>query len=399
MTTSTDANPRMLRAAAKLRRVFQLPVPDAPGLVFFGGEADPALLDPLLTGLPVGYLAGSGLSPQVAFEACVGEGVEYLSQFRRVDDVVVTAPSAEPWDAKDATAGRFIADVHAQCIEWIATRRLLDDAEAWFPVDFCLRRSSMSQEALPPFKLSTGCAAGATFAKAALRAVLELIERDAVALWWRGGRRGRPIAADGEAARAATELLVRVRQGNDSRHVRLLDITTDVGIPVVAAVSANANGRGCALGYGSRPSLVEAVRAAVFEMCQAELGQHVVAAKRHDGGDAALSDNERRIFRRGTLLDARTCILLQPDGLPAPERPKAPNEPEDALRYAVDRLDRMGISAYLLDLTRADFGIPVVRVLAPGLQLEPCEIVGDRLARVIAETGGGAMHTGGLLLL
>jgi ribosomal protein S12 methylthiotransferase accessory factor len=37
--------------------------------------------------------------------------------------------------------------------------------------------------------------------------------------------------------------------------------------------------------------------------------------------------------------------------------------------------------------------------LAPGLQLEPCEIVGARLARVIAETGGGAIHHGGMPLL
>ena len=71
----------MLRAAAKLRRVFQLPVPDAPGLVFVGGEADPALLDADLAGLPAGSLAGSGRSPQRAFESCVGEGIEYLSQF------------------------------------------------------------------------------------------------------------------------------------------------------------------------------------------------------------------------------------------------------------------------------------------------------------------------------
>src|ERR1700760_4745681 len=76
---------RMLRAASMLRRLFLLPVPDAPGLVFFGGEADPALLGASCNNaretLPIGNLAGSGLTPQRAFESCVGEGVEYLSQF------------------------------------------------------------------------------------------------------------------------------------------------------------------------------------------------------------------------------------------------------------------------------------------------------------------------------
>src|ERR1043166_8376600 len=58
----------MLRAAATLRRIFLLPVPDAPGVVFFGGEADPAVFGTRLTGA-IGSLAGSGLSPQRAFEA------------------------------------------------------------------------------------------------------------------------------------------------------------------------------------------------------------------------------------------------------------------------------------------------------------------------------------------
>ena len=39
-----EGRARMLRAAARFRRLFLLSVPDAPGLVFFGGEADPAAL-------------------------------------------------------------------------------------------------------------------------------------------------------------------------------------------------------------------------------------------------------------------------------------------------------------------------------------------------------------------
>src|SRR3981189_1401721 len=66
---------RMLRAAARLRRLFLLPVPDAPGLVFFGGEADPAARGKQPEGPPPASLAGSGLSPQKAFQTCVGERV------------------------------------------------------------------------------------------------------------------------------------------------------------------------------------------------------------------------------------------------------------------------------------------------------------------------------------
>ena len=91
--------------------------------------------------------------------------------------------------------------------------------------------------------------------------------------------------------------------------------------------------------------------------------------------------------------------MLQPAGMPAPERPAIADEPAGALHALTGRLDRMGIATYLLDLTRSDFAVPVVRVLAPQLQLEPCEIIGDRLARAIAETGGGGVHGATVALL
>src|ERR1700760_4196958 len=83
---------RMLRAASMLRRLFLLPVPDAPGLVFFGGEADPAILGKQPKGLPAKSLAGSGVTTQKAFESCVGEGIEYLSQFVQAGDAIERGP-------------------------------------------------------------------------------------------------------------------------------------------------------------------------------------------------------------------------------------------------------------------------------------------------------------------
>jgi ribosomal protein S12 methylthiotransferase accessory factor len=38
-------------------------------------------------------------------------------------------------------------------------------------------------------------------------------------------------------------------------------------------------------------------------------------------------------------------------------------------------------------------------VIAPGLQSEPCEITSERLARMIRQTGGGAVHSGIVMLL
>ena len=130
-----------------------------------------------------------------------------------------------------------------------------------------------------------------------------------------------------------------------------------------------------------------------------ELGQHVVGAKRRESGDAALNESDRRQLRRATLFDTRDCVLLQPEGQSDIQETAVENDPARGLEHVLARLSALGIAAYRLDLTRSEFGVPVVRVLAPGLQLEPCQIVGERLVGVIHETGGGGAHHGGMLLL
>lgn len=391
---------RMLRAAARFRRLFLLAAPDAPGLVFFGGEADPAALGTALEGLPSTSLAGSGLSPQKAFESCVGEGIEYLSQFVQSGDPCEQGTFADYGESADESARGFIAGILAYCgleaarpLAWVPASRLTDGARMWFPRDLCYRRSAAERDFKPPLKLSSGCAAGQTREEATLRGLLELIERDAVALWWRGGRRGTEVAPDVDAATQALLVQLRRGQGKVRRQTRLLDITTDVEIPAVTAVSTDTNGANLALGFGARLTLAEAARAAVFELCQVELGLHVVAAKRQEAGDAALNESDRRQLRRAAL-DIGTCALLRPE-----QRLYARADAASGLQQALERLQARGIAAYAIDLTRPQFEIPVVRVLAPGLQLDPCEVSGARLARAIAETGGGVQHHGGLPLM
>ncbi|HEY0185485.1 MAG TPA: YcaO-like family protein [Rhodopila sp.] len=399
--TAAPGRARMMQAAASFRRLFRLPVPDAPGLVFFGAEADPARLGPHNAGLPIGGVAGSGLQPKQAFESCVGEGIEYLSQFADPGDPLVWRTIEAFGERLDAAANEFLSAVFSaggiaadRPVAWVPARRLTDGSECWFPADLCLRRAM--PDFVPPLKLSTGCAAGVTRQDATRHGLLELIERDAVALWWRGGRRPRRIVPDSEADVTAAELLAHLRYGQNGRTTSLLDITTDLGIPVVAAFSARADGYGFACGLSARTTLAAAARSAIFEMCQAELSLHVIETKRHESGQTALNDSDRRQIARSTMLDTRTCALLQPEqavGAPSEERAG------DPVTAIVAALAKHGIVACSLDLTRPRFGVPVMRVIAPGLQPEPCAIVGERLANMIKETGGGARHSGGIALL
>src|ERR1700722_19434827 len=107
--SETHHRAALLKAASRFARVFELAAPDAPGLVCFGAEFDPVLADPLHAGSPLAGVSGVGLSLPEAFQGCVGEGVEYLSQLQTGNDRLEPVGSGGPV-AKLGPLGRdFIA--------------------------------------------------------------------------------------------------------------------------------------------------------------------------------------------------------------------------------------------------------------------------------------------------
>lgn len=396
---------RLLNAASRFLRVFELAAPDAPGLVALGAQFDPAMADPMHAASPKVGVSGVGLSRQEAFHGCIGEGIEYLSQLQTGDDVLELSGFHEPAAPLGPQAQAFLAALSARRqragteLSWYRATRLIDGGAVLLPADLCLRRAPGEQEIKPPFPLSIGSAAGASWDAAAVHGLLELIERDAASLWWRGGKRGRLIASGHEAQLAAQALLPRLRQNLSARRSWLLDITTDVGVPCVAALSCRTDGFGLAFGLAARPTLAAAVRSAVLEMCQIELAYRVVEAKCVERGEAALNEQDRIHRQRAMTINADQCLLLQPVAEPAEHLSIDATGASVLLPRLVSRLQQFGIETFGLNLTRPRFAVPVARIIAAGLQLEPSELITPRLADMIAQTGGGASYTGGAALI
>jgi ribosomal protein S12 methylthiotransferase accessory factor len=389
---------RLLEAAGQFLRFFQLDAPDAPGLVCFGAEVDPASVDPIHRGsAPVG-VSGVGFSVQEAFQRCAGEGIEYLSQLQRREDGLIPSGASKG-------RGRLAAEVVARLaggeagahLAWYPARRLSDGGEVLLPADLCLRRPAAERDFVAPFPLSIGSAAGASLESALLHGLLELIERDAASLWWRGGRL--PGAIDASAVGLGALLEVVRPPGFAGRRSWLLDITTDIGIPAVAAVSCAPDGDGFAFGLAARATFASAARAAIREMCQLELAYAVVEAKRRERGDGGLNAKDRLHLERASRINADRCLLLQPSNHRVEHIAVGEMPPRTAREAIIGRLESLGIEAFFVDLTRARFAVPVARVVAPALQIEPSDIVTSRLAEMIARTGGGTAYTGGIALL
>lgn len=383
----------LLRAASKLNRLFQLGSPDAPGAVFFGGEIGPPG--------QAGSVSGVGLSVRSAFESCVGEAVEFRSQLEerhhRLDQALAASSTMTPGHREwlSSVLARQRPGVGAP--DWIAAQRFADGSTVMLPADVCVRRTSDRRSIDPPYPLSIGCAAGPSREAATLRALLELIERDAVSLWWQGGKFGRLLSLEDPAIIVAAELVRHLRQGRSNRQTWLLDITSDLGVPSVAAVSCTEDGTGFACGVAARPAMADAAHSAILELCQMELAHGIVTTKRSYRGDDALNDIDRRHLRRAIDLNALTCPLLHP--VPRAAAVLDFRGPADVLALIVDRLASLNVEVLVLDLTHPDLGVPVVRVLAPGLQLEPSTLQTTRLREAISAAGGGKRYTNGIELM
>jgi ribosomal protein S12 methylthiotransferase accessory factor len=353
--------------------------------------------------LPALSFAGAGEDPETAFTSCVGEGVERLSQVERPSDICCTASSSEMHARLLPGLLPLLADARAEvgfdehaALDWVEGRTLLTAEPVLVPADWCLRRPKGVSKLKPRSAPSTGAAAGPTLELAMERALLELVERDAVGLWWSGGRRGRPLQMEASAYQEGVALVRSMRQERTDRASWLLDLTTELAVPTVAAVSFDGSGHGFACGFAARVDLGEAIRAAVFEMMLMELGFLLAKAKRESQGEGALNEGDWMHLRRSTLIDSGTCDLVHPTGRPSVGHVPSSGSPFSQLKAA---FAQCGSDVGMVDLTRDEFGISVVFALSPALQPMPSSLATPRLLSVLAATGHDARMTSDVALL
>lgn len=389
-----------IRAVPRFERLFRLVSPFAPGLAFVGGQLSATPFDPATPSSVRLSVGGTATSVAAALVSCLGEGLERLSQIERRGDAAPYRPAAKDRVGIDATfvdwLNHSFGDIAASdrgLLDWRTVVEASTGRRSVVPADLCLRRSEGRRHLPLHWPLSIGCAAGATSDQAASRAILELVERDAVALWWRGGRRGRPVAPDGPVARSSARLLGRLRRGQGGRSTRLLDITTELEIPALAALSTDRDGRGLAVGFACRLSAVEAARAAILEMAQVEMAFALIGVKLAEGGPAALDETDHRHLQRGAF-DAAGSPLCIPTG--RPRAWKAKSVGHGVARDLASHLLSKGVDVWLNDLTRRDHGVAVVQAIAPRLQPYPSDLRSDRLLSTIAIHGGGDQYCAGI---
>lgn len=234
---------------------------------------------------------------------------------------------------------------------------------------------------MPPgsgcFVMSTnGLASGNHLFEAISHALCEVVERDANTLW---------NLAPGARARTRLDLTtvddppccsVLERFAEADLAVAVWDITSDLGIPAFHCLIAEREPDPlrplpAAAGAGCAPGRDIALLRALTEAAQSRLTH--IAGSRDDMSVTA--------YGSGHDMDTQASILAQMRAAaPARRFDQVPTFSSDSfaedLSWALDRLRRAGIRQVVaVDLTKHELGIPVVRVIIPGLEAM-CDIPG-----------------------
>jgi oxazoline/thiazoline synthase len=253
-------------------------------------------------------------------------------------------------------------------IEWTPLWSLSTEETRYLPTSFCYY-GYRSSDPLFARADSNGCASGSVIEEAVLQGLLELIERDAVALWWYNGLRRR--AVDLESAKDSYVADIIRRYSELRRDLWVLDVTSDLGIPTFAALSKRVDKAEEDIIYGFGAHLDPA-----FALIRAltEMNQSLDAVPAATGPESSLTyrghQDAIRWWRTVRTADANYLV---------PDRDEEPRRLQDFKNYASDDLRRdvftciglaatRGIEVLVLDQTRPDVGFPVVRVVAPGLR-------------------------------
>ena len=271
-------------------------------------------------------------------------------------------------ESRNALSGRmnripepFRPDV---AIEWCPAWSLTQDKERWLPARCCYfdyRNAMVAQDHAFCLADSNGCASGGTLEEAMFQGLLELVERDAIAIWWYNRLKVPAI----DPAGLDDAFMARVNGYFDAkgRNVHLLELTTDLGIPVVAALAADAGGARVMIGMGAHLDGRIAALRAISELVQTAPFDDETARQSSEVDPELWDWLDNATFATEPYLLAAEGEVLRASDLPRP----AFDTMGQALQHLVDRVAAAGHEVIVKDFSRSDLPVHCVRMVAPGL--------------------------------
>ena len=252
-------------------------------------------------------------------------------------------------------------------MEWTPVFSLTEEKFKYLPTCFCYSQYPAEDEKkLYAYPDSNGGAAGNTLEEAILQGFLELVERDAAAIWWYN-RLERPQVDLASTANPYIEKMINL-YASMGRSLYVLDITTDLGIPVFVAISHRIHPDAkdeILYAFGAHLEAEIALERAIIE-----LNQLLPIAEKIEGGYRTV---DPAFIEWLETIQMKHHSYLQPAS--EPPRNLSTDYPElcaqtleDAIAFCLETAQKEGLETLVLDLTQPDIGLPVVKVFVPGLR-------------------------------
>jgi ribosomal protein S12 methylthiotransferase accessory factor len=208
---------------------------------------------------------------------------------------------------------------------------------------------------------SNGCAAGNTVAEAIVQGFLELVERDAYAIWWYNRLQRAEVDLSHFDDSYVRDLKAQLAAAG--RRLWVLDVTNDLGIPSFVAISHWMQNSQENIEFGSGAHFDP--RIALLRTLT-ELNQFLSIGLMGGGS------GEKSTLDGSTPLRLRDYPYLTPSNSPAvkPDLGSkfAGHDAREQVTACVNLAKREGLDFLVLDQTRPDIEVPVVRVIVPGLR-------------------------------
>lgn len=355
---------------------------------------------------------GKGKTDAQARASCLGEALERYSAVFRGDEKRITssyqrlgAAAIHPNDCMRFSADQYRtrATWNAAClssmlkvpepfdeeasIEWTPVWSLTNEVVKYLPTSYLYFGYPRH---LAPFSFSdsNGNAAGTNLEEAILQGFLELVERDSVALWWYN-RVHRP-SVDLDSFHEPYFEALQAYYATIYRDIWVLDITADLGIPAFAALSCRTDREPAdmLMGFGCHFNATVAVLRALTEVNQM---LPAVSRENKNGTTHYVYPDQMalRWLQTATLI---TQPYLAPDTMVPPKcqsdyAQPCHNDLMEAVQICVQRAAKQHLEVLVLDQTRADIGLPVVKVVVPGLRHFWKRLAPGRLYDVPAQIG------------
>lgn len=333
---------------------------------------------------------GKGLSPTQARVSCLAEAVERyacgwtgteprrLASLAELGDAAVHPATilgfSETQYANRETLNKTADAMHlvpelfdeSKPVEWSPAWSLTHDAPRWLPTRysyFNYQARDVEGDHLFCLGDSNGCASGGTLEEAILQGMLELIERDSISIWWYN-RLSMPAA---DLSGVDPKFLAAMHRYQDAHdlHLEVLDLTSDLGIPVVTAVSSRkSDGGAITLGFGAHlDPTVAATRALT------ELNQLLPFNEANEMGGEQTQFTAALDWYETAKLDGHPYLRVSGDAAAAAyaEGIESVSSIDGAVKFCVDRLNAHGHELIVLDFNRRDAPLACVRTVVPGL--------------------------------